>query len=230
MSVKVVGLGMPRTGTSSLKAALESIGFGPCLHMDNLFNTPPLVKSWHQFLEKGEGDFGRLFPDFQSSTDFPGCLMYREIYQQYPDAKFILGTRDADAWYDSVERTIYSVVPNTEEGWAGIRKRGEDNPRFENIGNALHLVGEYLLNRYFQGDFLNRELTIKRYNQFYEEVSAFIPADQLLKYEISQGWDPICQFLGVDVPEAEFPYKNKTIDFQQQIGKMINGGGKLTLK
>lgn len=230
MSLKVVGLGMPRTGTSSLKAALEAIGFGPCLHMDNLFNTPPLVDAWHQFLEQGEGDFGKLFPGFASSTDFPGCLMYREIYQQYPEAKFILGCRDADAWYDSVMRTIYEVVPNTEEGWAGLRKRGEDNPRFKNIGNALWLVGEYLLNDYFQGDFLNREHTVERYNTFYDDVRNFIPIDQLLEYEISEGWEPICKFLGVEVPELPFPYKNKTIDFQQQIGKMIGSGGKLTLK
>jgi hypothetical protein len=230
MSLKILGVGAPRTGTSSLKVALEMLGFGQCAHMQELFANPVKTAQWVELFETGQVDFDDLFAGYQSSTDFPGCLLYKELGDRYPGMKFILTDRDPEAWYESLLRTIYAAVPKSPEAKEEMRLKGETSPKFKSIGKALEFVNVYLLQRHYGGEFLDKEKTIARYLAFQNEVRTSVPAQNLLDFNISEGWPPLCQFLDVPVPDQPFPFKNKRKDFQEQIGKMVNTGGKLTIK
>ena len=112
MALKVIGAGMGRTGTESLKLALEQLGFGKCYHMYELIKDNSRFPCWLQ-LEKGEvPDYAVLFDGYQSAVDFPAALYYREFMKQYPDAKVILTVRDAGSWYDSASKTILKGIPS----------------------------------------------------------------------------------------------------------------------
>jgi hypothetical protein len=230
MSLKILGVGAPRTGTSSLKVALEMLGFGKCAHMQELFANPVKTAQWVGFFETGQVDFDDLFDGYQSSTDFPGCLLYQQLGKRYPGLKYILTDRDPEAWYESLLRTIYAAVPQSAEAKEEMRLKGEASPKFKSIGGALELVNVYLLQQHYGGDFLDKQKTIARYLAFQNEVRTSVPAQNLLDFKIGEGWEPLCRFLGVPVPDQPFPFKNKRKDFQEQIGKMVNTGGKLTIK
>ena len=230
MSLQILGLGMPRTGTSSLKIALETLGFGRCAHMQELFGNPVKTQQWVDLFETGTTDFDDLFAGYGSSTDFPGCMLYPELMDRYPGLKFILTQRDPEDWYASMMGTVHAAVPHTPEDKEAMRLKGEDAPKFKSIGKALSLVEVYLFQAYFKGEFLDKEKTIARYLAFQDELRTRVPAENLLEFRIGDGWEPLCAFLGVPVPEAPFPFLNKRKSFQEQIGKMISGGGKLTIK
>lgn len=230
MAIKVIGAGGPRTGTASLKTALEVLGFGKCSHMEGLFNQPDLVDYWVEFFETGKTDFDALFKDHQSTTDFPGCLLYKELLEQYPDAKVILTLRDPENWYQSTLETVHRFVPQTFMQKLPFIPRKLSSPRFRNIAKTLALVEVYFLKRHYKGQFKNKKQTLEIYNAFNEEVRRTVPKGQLLEMHISEGWEPICKFLNVPIPDQPFPKKNQRAQFIQQIGGMINGGGKLQLK
>ena len=231
MSLQILAVGLPRTGTSSLKQALVELGFGKCMHMDELFNQPDLVDLWVELYETGDTDFERLFAGYQSSTDIPAALLYKEIMAKYPDVKIILNTRDAESWYTSMSNTVYPAVPKTDEVKAEMKRKGDEvHPRFHGIAKTLALVEVYLLNRFLEGDFENKEKTIAKFNAHEQAVKDFVPAGQLLVWSVQDGYGPLCKFLGVDAPAEDFPHKNTTANFQAQVGGMISGGGKLELK
>ncbi|MBC6994755.1 sulfotransferase [Neolewinella lacunae] len=230
MQPQVIALGLPRTGTTSLKAALETLGVGPCLHMDNLFNTPALTARWRRHLAGETADYAGLFEGFQSSTDFPGCLDFAAFVDHYPTTKFILNYRDPADWYESMLKTVFPAAGRTPEQKADMVAKGVENERFRNIEAALSLVEDFLLNDFFGGTFLDKEKTLATYQAHLDAVRATVPADRLLEFSVADGWGPLCQFLGLAEPTEPFPYKNKRQDFQEQIGKMISGGGALTLK
>lgn len=231
MSLQILAVGLPRTGTSSLKQALIDLGFGKCMHMDELFNQPELVDLWVELYETGKTDTERLFAGYQSSTDIPGALLYKELMAAYPDLKIILNVRDAESWYTSMSNTVYPAVPKTDEVKAEMKRKGDEvHPRFHGIAKTLALVEVYLLNRFLEGDFENKEKAIAKFNEHEAAVKDFVPADQLLTFDVKDGWAPLCEFLDVEVPETDFPFKNTTANFQQQIGGMLKGGGKLEIK
>jgi hypothetical protein len=230
MALKVIGAGGPRTGTASLKTALETLGFGECSHMEGLFNNPHLVDYWVEFFETGKTDFNALFDGFQSTSDFPGYLLYKEMLELYPDAKVILNDRDPEEWYESFAKTVNTFVPQTFSQKFKIWKKGIGNPRFQNIAKTLRLVEVYLLKRHYKGQFLNKAQTLKIYRDFNDEIRRTVPAGQLLEYHISQGWEPLCEFLEVPVPDAPFPHRNARNQFIAQLSKMLDTGGKLKLK
>ncbi len=229
MSLKVLGTGMPRTGTSSLKTALEILGYGNCAHMEGLFGNARKTTQWVELFERGTTNFKDLFNGYQSSTDFPGCLLYEKLLAAYPDLKIIHGSRDPEAWYESMLTTVYAAVPHTEADREANRKKGEGSPKFRTIGAALSLVDVYLFQQYFRGEFLHKEKTLARYTAFQDEVRTRVPAHQLLEFNVREGWAPLCAFLEVPVPETEFPFRNKRKDFQEQIGKMLASGEKVTI-
>jgi hypothetical protein len=230
MNVRVIATGLPRTGTSSLKAALQEIGYGPCQHMENLFNTPRLVGLWIELFETGTTDFNALLEGFQSTSDFPGCLHYQKLMEVHPDAKIILNQRDPEQWYESIVKTIYAVVPRTEEEKANLNEKAKQSPKFAGMAKGLKFVDDYLLSGFLGGNILDKDDAIKRYLAHEAEVKAFVPADRLLELPLGAGWKPLCEFLDVPVPTSEYPFKNKRNDFLKQLGGAIKGGGDLTIK
>lgn len=230
MSLKIIGAGGPRTGTASLKDALEILGFGKCYHMQYLFNHPDEVQYWHQLYDTGSVDFETMFDGFQSTVDFPGCFVYKELLNKYPDAKVILNVRDPEKWYESALNTVYSVTPQTIGQKLNLMKKMILSSRFRKLAKSFMLVRKYLWDGQYRGQFKDKDLAIQIYNDFNEEVKKHVPDEQLLIYRITDGWEPLCKFLNVPVPDKDFPNKNKRKEFKEQISKMMNTGEDLVLK
>jgi hypothetical protein len=199
MSLKVIGAGFGRTGTRSLKEALEMVGFAPCHHMMEVFTHPEQVPFWDRVATGQKFDWEELFKDYQSSCDWPSCTFYKELADRYPQAKVILSLRDPKSWYKSVANTIMPAMKKPEPG-APQRLPGVFGPL---------LIGE----KTFGFDFSEAHM-IEVYERHNAEVKRTIPRDRLLVFEASDGWEPLCKFLGVKVPDAPYPNMNTTEEFQ----------------
>ncbi len=230
MGLKVIGAGGPRTGTASLKDALEILGFGKCYHMEWLFNHPEEVKLWHDLFDDKPVDIQKMFEGFQSTVDFPGYLNYKKLFDAFPDSKVILSERDPEKWYESAVNTVFAVTPQTFSQKLGMMKKMITSSRFRKIAKSFMLVEKYLWKLHYKGQFKNKELALKIYKEFNEEIKSTIPSDRLLVYNIGDGWEPLCKFLEVDIPDQPFPFKNKRQEFHEQIGRMLETGGELQLK
>ena len=201
--MKVLGAGFGRTGTLSLKIALEKLGIGPCYHMREVISHPSHIKIWYDISRGEHPNWDRLFSGFNSAVDFPVCLFYEEIINKFPDAKFILTLRDFDSWYKSTANTIYKV-PTMLPGW--FKRVVYPIRMFIEMQVILIWVG------LFKNNFSDRESTELVYNEHIESVKKTIPADKLLIYRINEGWGPLCEFLNVENPKIPFPKVNDTAE------------------
>ncbi len=197
MGLKIIGAGFGRTGTTSLKAALERLGFGTCHHMVEVLKHPQQAPHWLAAARGEAVDWDSLFAGYQSSLDWPSCIFYRELMQLYPDAKVLLTVRDPERWYESVAQTIYPLTLNTPR-WLPARGL----KAVARVGSATAWDGT------FHGRFLNRDYAIKIFNDHIEQVKRDVPPERLLVYSVKQGWEPLCEFLGVDTPAEPFPHLN----------------------
>ncbi|HTU16893.1 MAG TPA: sulfotransferase [Gemmataceae bacterium] len=213
MSLKVIGAGFGRTGTLSLHSALEELGFTRCYHMREVLTHPDHVAAWSAASRGEPVDWDALFAGYQATVDWPACSFYRELLNRYPDAKVILTVRDADKWYDSAFETIYYVrqaFPMWSR-WFLLRMR-----RFTRMLDDVVWLGT------FQGRFADKQHAIAAFNRHNDEVRRTVPADRLLIYEVSRGWEPLCAFLGVPVPQDKpFPRLNDTAEFRSRIRKAV---------
>lgn len=209
MSIEVIGAGLGRTGTLSLKAALEELGFSKCYHMVEVLARMDDARVWDAAARGEAVDWDRLFAGYRAVVDWPGCSFYRELMRQYPGAKVILTVRDAERWYDSARQTIYAVR-HAFPWWAG-----RILPR---MGGFLRMTERVIWEGVFRGRFEDRAAAIEAYDRHNEQVRRDVLADRLLVYEVSQGWEPLCAFLGVPVPEGKpFPRLNDAAEFRQNI-------------
>jgi hypothetical protein len=206
--LKVIGAGFGRTGTLSLKHALEQLGFGRCYHMMEVAHHKGGAEGWQRAASGGEMDWDTLLGDFQSAVDWPACAFYAELHRQYPDAKVILSVRDADKWYASALETIWpfsGVIPC----WVMVVV-----PPLR----VMHrMIQEVIWDGTFGGRFLEPDHAKAVFHEHIAQVKKTIPAEQLLVYEVSQGWQPLCDFLGVPVPDTPFPQVNDAASMKQQI-------------
>lgn len=217
--LKVVGAGLGRTGTESLKMALEQLGFGPCYHMFELLKNPAHLPEW-QKLRRGEmPDYGLLFQNYQSCTDFPAAMFYREFMQRYPEAKVVLTVRDADKWYDSAAKTIFRGFPKP------LLALGRFVGTFSAATRAQLAVNDFAVdlvhNGFFNGRTHDREQTKAIFNAWNEEVKRTVPAKRLLVFEVKDGWEPLCHFLDVPVPLEPFPRSNESESFDKNLVKRV---------
>ncbi|HZS92986.1 MAG TPA: sulfotransferase [Chloroflexota bacterium] len=210
--MKVIGAGFGRTGTLSLKAALEELGFGPCYHMVEVFANPHHVEFWQAAAEGKTVDWADVFSDYNATVDWPACRFYEQIMHAYPDARVLLSLRDPEKWYESVANTIYRRSTATDEpvGPANI-------PGFGRMVTSVVWQGT------FDGQFENKEHALAVFDRHIQEVKQRVPADKLLVFDVKQGWEPLCRFLGVDVPEGSFPHLNDTAAFHQMILERTQG-------
>jgi hypothetical protein len=198
MSLKVIGAGLGRTATFSLKFALEHLGFGPCYHMAEVFaGARRNVPLWLDVV-RGKPDWNAVFAGFQSTTDYPACTYWRELAAFYPKAKVILTVRDADSWFESVTETIFS--PKMQGSLAGSPVGAMMQ------GVIFDAFGGRVNDRAFMTDWFVRR------NQ---SVVDALPRDRLLVFSPKEGWNPLCAFLGVPVPEAPFPRVNSRDELNQ---------------
>lgn len=199
MSLKVIGAGFGRTGTLSLKFALQELGFNPCHHMMEVFGKPDHIALWQQAADGLPTDWDAVFEGYEAAVDWPVCAFWRELAEVYPDAKFILSKRDADRWFDSASATIFK----------GMTQDAGDDPHRK-------MVQTLVVKNTFGGDISNREHAKSVFEAHNAEVIATLPKDRLLVFEASEGWQPLCDFLGADMPEIDYPSTNSTEDFQKR--------------
>jgi len=202
MALKIVGAGFGRTGTRSLKEALEILGFGPCHHMMEVFTHPEQVEFWDRVATGQKYDWEECFANYQSACDWPSCTFYKELADKYPTAKVILSLRDPKSWFKSVSNTIMGAMKKPDANAGGVVLPGIFGPK---------LIGE----RTFGFDF-SEEHMIDVYERHNAEVKRTIPANRLLVFEAKDGWEPLCKFLGVKAPEVPYPAMNSTEEFQER--------------
>ena len=189
MALKVIGSGLGRTGTMSLKLALEQLGFGPCHHMMEMFRRPDTASLWVAAAE-GRPDWEAIFDGYASMTDYPGVRYWRELVALYPDAKVVHTVRDPDAWFDSTQATIFA--PDTPA-------TAPPPPLARFFETMTADIAEGMHDRAYMTAYMRRHDA---------EVQATVPKHRLLVYQVGQGWGPLCDFLGVATPDGPFPREN----------------------
>ncbi|KCZ86593.1 sulfotransferase family protein [Hyphomonas jannaschiana] len=204
MTLKAISAGYGRTGTMSLKLALEQLGFGPCHHMIEVIeNGEAQVPLWNEALA-GKPDFDAIYKGYSSAVDWPSAAFWKELADHYPDAKIILSSRSAESWYGSISETILATV------WAPDKWPPQAVEWFKMVSKVLE--------RSFGGAKTKDEL-IANFLAHEAEVKAAIPADRLLVHSAKDGWEPLCAFLGVPVPEGDYPRTNSKEEFFQHMTK-----------
>jgi hypothetical protein len=198
MTLQVIGSGSGRTGTMSLKLALEQLGFGPCYHMVEVFKNPQAPLWWVDAAD-GKPDWEKIFTGYNSTVDWPNATFYAELASAYPDAKVIHTERDAEAWFASTQATIFpnQVLPDTDVPFERMVRK---------------VVG-----RLFDQRMREHDHVIEIYRRHNAQVRETIPAERLLVYEVAQGWEPLCAFLGVPVPDTPMPKVNSTEEFRARL-------------
>ncbi len=223
--MKLIGAGFGRTGTMSLKAALEELGFGPCYHMTELFDKPDHVEFWDRAADavpRGERvDWEEVFSGYEATVDWPACVFYEQLMEAYPDAKVLLSVRDPGRWYDSVQSTIArGPRPENLSSFGLLLYKGTQS-LIPAARRAPSMVGKVILDGTFDGRIDDREYAIKVFERHTEEVRARVPADRLLVYEVGEGWGPLCEFLGVEAPEGPFPHLNDRQEFPRMMRRQM---------
>lgn len=202
MAVRVIGAGVGRTGTHSLKQALEQLLGGRCHHMVEIMGDPPQAAGWTDAIEGRDVDWDEIFDGYDATVDWPGASFWREISAANPDALVLLSTRDPEAWYRSASNTIFNPVEATPPGleeWFGVTVPKLFGTRFSaDLGNPTAMIEAF-----------------ERHN---DEVRAGVPAERLLEWTASDGWEPICERLGVAVPGEPFPLTNTTSETRELLG------------
>ena len=198
MPLQVIGAGFGRTGTLSLKAALERLGLSKCHHMTEVMAKPKTAAIWLA-ASRGEAvDWGAAMEGCQAAVDWPSCTYYKELMAAFPEAKVLLSVRDPERWYESVRTTIFELSVRSPRWLAWIA------PPFR----AVLSVSKACVWSTFDGRFEDRDHAIAVFKDHIAEVKRVVPADRLLVFEVAQGWGPLCEFLGVPVPDEPFPHLN----------------------
>jgi hypothetical protein len=210
MPLKVIGAGLSRTGTLSLKLALEQLGFGPCFHMTEFIGPKyePRRALWERAMDGEEPDWEAMFAGYSSAVDMPTHLYYRKLSRTYPQAKVILTVRDAASWYRSSAATVWAAAP------PGPTRPPDRLDRAAKMKAAsIREVGFDVLE-----DPRNEPLTMALFNRYSEQVKRDVTTERLLVFAVSEGWEPLCNFLGVPVPQTPFPRENAAAEFETRFG------------
>ncbi|MEM9631903.1 MAG: sulfotransferase family protein [Pseudomonadota bacterium] len=196
MALSIIGAGFGRTGTESLKKALEILGFGPCYHMYEVVPHAERVALWRAAAMGDLPDWNEVFSDYRATVDWPAAFFWRELSAHFPEAKIILSVRDADGWYRSMDNTILKAL------------RTGGNP--DTVGQRL------VAQRVFKGRLDDRDHIIAAYKKNTSDVQAAFDPNRLLTYELGSGWKPLCDFLGCEIPDDPYPRSNNADDFHRK--------------
>ena len=213
--MRLIGAGLPRTGTLSQKVALEMLGLAPCYHMVNVLGDLDQAQLWRRAVD-GEQPWQEIFDGFQSTVDWPGSYFYKELVEAYPDAKVLLSVRDAEAWERSMRDTIWglfygdilirdlsSARARVDAQWRGYMElMAEMWKRSGLIDDGADTTSESMRG------------AMERFNQ---EVQETVPSDRLLVWSVGDGWEPLAEFLELPVPDTPFPHLNDSKGFVDRI-------------
>ena len=208
MTLKVIGAGFGRTGTLSLKAALEQLGYGPCHHMKEVMLHNDQAE-WFSQASKGlEVDWHEVFENYSSAVDWPAAAYYQELADIFPEAKIVLGIRDPDAWYNSVNNTIFRVIPHFPKWIRFIFPRAD---------KVFNMIEDTIWQGEFSGRFEDKKLAIQVYNHRIETIKKAFPPERLLIHSSKDGWEPLCEFLDVGIPDIPYPWLNDSAKIKRAI-------------
>ena len=206
MTLGVIGSGFGRTGTMSLKLALDQLGLGPCYHMSEVFKNPAAPDWWFEAAQNpAKADWTKIFNGYKSTVDWPNATYYKELAAAYPNAKVVHTERDADEWYASTQATIFM-------------DRGPPDPN-----NPFQRMLHKVVYDFFDARTHDKDHVISVYTAHNAEVRAAIPPERLLVYHVADGWGPLCEFFGVPVPEGPTPKVNSREEFAVMIANMGPG-------
>ena len=203
MSLQVIGAGLGRTGTYSMKAALEQLGFGPCYHMIEVLQNPAQRLPQLQAAMRGEPNWDDLFDGYNSTVDWPSAAFWRELIVTYPHAKVVLTTRSTDSWVASFSETIYKLMAGRDQ---------VPPVMLPFIDNSIAVTTR---SGFPSG--LNLDGLARAYDAHIDAVTAALPEDKLLVFDVKQGWRPLCTFLGKPVPSQPFPVSNNRTEFWEHV-------------
>ena len=206
MGLQVIGAGLGRTGTHSLKVAFEQLLGGPCYHMLEVLGRPDQAEAWAAAARGLEPDWTEFLAGYVATVDWPAASFWRELTAAAPDALVVLSVRDdAEAWWKSAEETIFAVL---------ARGAPPDDP---GAVAELAMISE-VLNQRFTSGWRDRQTAIAAYEAHNADVRASVPPGQLVEWRPGDGWGPLCGPLGVTVPAEPFPHVNTTADFRAMTG------------
>ena len=203
MTLKVIGAGFGRTGTNSLKLALEKLCNCRCYHMFELIQDLGRLNHWQDALAGRPVAWDALFDGFGATVDWPSTAYWAELAVHYPDAKIILSLRDSDNWYKSISQTIFPRLQTAP-------------PDEEPVGAWGRMVQSLIADGIFNREF-DRESAVRVYEAHNARVIATVPPERLLVHEPGDGWEPLCKFLGVPIPDEDYPRTNSTDDFNSAL-------------
>ena len=204
MTLDVIGAGFGRTGTLSLKGALECLGFGPCYHMVEVIEHPEHVALWRRAAAGEAVDWEELFSGYRAAADWPACNFYEALAARYPKAKVILTVRAPERWYASACETIFPRI---------LRPIAADDAVARARAAMQH---EIVIEQALGGDSGDRARVLAAFRRHNEEVRRTIPPGRLLVYRVADGWAPLCRFLERPVPDEPFPHVNSSDDFRRR--------------
>lgn len=209
MTLKVIGAGFGRTGTLSMKGALEHLGLGPCYHMLEVMNRPENADAWYNVAQSGKANWDQILSGYHSTVDWPACHYWQSLAAHFPDAKVILTVRDEEAWWQSMSKTI---LRNFQDGDEVV-----DPARI----SMRRMTRDLIVERVFGGILDDRDHVLTAYRRNIEAVRAGLPKERLLVFDVAEGWAPLCAFLDLPMPAAPFPRTNTTQDFLDRMAERI---------
>jgi hypothetical protein len=213
--MRVIGAGLPRTGTLTQKLALERLGLGPCYHWVNVIADLDQVGLWDRAMD-GEAAWEQVFAGHKCTVDWPGGYFYRELTDAYPEARVLLSVRDPESWERSFRETIWTMSFGRSLMPLLAHARAEVDPRFRRY---LELVDRMFWGP--QGTFADGHAEpaqlIEQMERHHERVKRAVPPERLLVWEVGEGWEPLCGFLDVPVPDEPLPHANDRGEFVQRV-------------
>lgn len=208
--LETIGAGFGRTGTLSLKLALERLGVGPCHHMIELIDHSEQLELWSRAAKEGTADWDVIYRGYRATVDWPGAYFWRPLTAHFPKAKVILTVRDPRQWWESAHESIFQTLSMA--------------PRDESMAKHREIVSRFVWEGTFGGRFEDADHAIAVFNEHNEAVRREIPADRLLEFQVSDGWGPLCDFLDVPVPDEPFPRSNDRREFAARIAERAREG------
>lgn len=201
-ALRLIGVGLGRTSTRSLKDALEILGYDLTYHMTDAFLHLDRVRHWEDVAEGRPVDWHALFDGYQAVVDFPGAAVWQRLVEAFPEAPVVLTVRDPEAWYDSVRATIYTERELDELDLSDPRDR------------LLAWNQRYIWHGpLFQGRMRDRAFAVDCFRRHIDEVRATVAPERLLTLEVGSGWAPLCSFLQLPVPDVPYPNRNSRQEF-----------------
>ena len=217
--MRVIGAGFGRTGTTSLKAALEKLGLGPSYTLSEVFQNPEHFLVWEAASGPagGEVDWEGFLAGYEVAVDWPACSFYEEIMEAFPEAPVVLTVRDPAEWYESTRSTIYQLRRLTTGPLPMRAAFALAGPFVPGVVGTVRLADRLVWEGTFEGRFEDQDYAMAHFERHNEAVRWRVPPERLLVFDVREGWEPLCDFFGVEAPDEPFPRLNEAREMRRRL-------------